>query len=133
MLLDVAHVVAMRSTCSRRRVGAVLALDGRVLSIGYNGAPAGTPHCEHREDVKEGGCQISVHAEMNALLYAARHGTAVEGATMFTTLSPCVACASAMINAGLTKVVYADTYRDGAGLDLLYSARMIVLNVRHVR
>lgn len=138
-LLDVAHVIARRSTCSRGSVGAVLALDGRVLSTGYNGAPEGLPHCDHplseggridKSDDEAGtsnrGCQTAVHAEMNAVIYAARHGTKTDGATLYTTYTPCAACAQAIINSGVVRVVAAKEYRRKEGVHLLRQAGIII-------
>lgn len=124
-LMEMAHLTARRSTCTRAQVGAVLALDGHILTVGYNGAPAGVEHCWH--DVGDTiGCQVSVHAEANAIAFAARHGTPTDGATMYVTLAPCVACAQLTIAAGIVRVVYDENYRSSAGLDLLRSARVEV-------
>lgn len=117
-LLDTARVLAKRSTCSRALVGAVIALDGRILSTGYNGAPSGVQHCVHvANDVT--GCEIAVHAEANAIAFAAKHGTALAGATLYTTLSPCLKCAQLVINAGIVRVVIGKVYRDHSGSALL--------------
>lgn len=137
-LRDIAQLMARRSTCSRAQVGAVIARDGRIISTGYNGAPAGLPHCDHtcECDASEGynfgqhrdfcptvqPCTISVHAEANAIAFAAREGLATRGATMFTTLSPCVPCAQLIINAGIVKVLFAEWYRNNAGVRLLEDA-----------
>jgi dCMP deaminase len=123
-MLAAAEVFAARSTCSRLHVGAVLARDGRVLSTGYNGAPSGLPHCEHLDDEP---CTVSVHAEANALLFAARHGVATEGAHMYCTHAPCLACAGLIVNAGLTVVAYRHTFRSRAGLDLLLAADILAI------
>ena len=133
-LRDIAQLMARRSTCSRAQVGAVIARDGRVISTGYNGAPAGLPHCDHTCYCWEPGtdhlpdcpagkpCAISVHAEANAIAFAAREGLATRGATMYTTLSPCVPCAQLIINAGIVTVLYTNLYRNMAGVVLLESA-----------
>lgn len=145
MLMEVAQVVAKRGTCSRKQVGAIVARDGRVLVTGYNGAPAGMAHCEHDCDCGypgEGGllfegkhlsgcisltpCDQSVHAEANAVAFAARHGIRLEGGEMYTTCSPCVACAKLLVNAGLIAVICAEAYRDESGLNLLRDARVEV-------
>lgn len=143
-LINIAFVWEARSTCSRNHVGAVIALDGRTLGSGYNGAPAGLPHCEHGgttpaprritpASIKlpvtspmDRGCKEAIHAEANALAYAARHGVSVLGATLYTTLSPCYACSQLIIAAGLARVVYARSYRDPAGIDLLKRAGLFV-------
>lgn len=130
--MQIAHVVAYRGTCDRARVGAVIARDGRILVTGYNGPPAGLPHCSHasgRDGVSDtGGCLRAVHAEANAIAYSARHGIATEGATLYCTHLPCLKCAELIVNAGLSTVYYAADYRikDGevllrrAGVDIIY-------------
>ena len=127
MLISVAHQVALRGTCSRLKVGAVLARSGRILSTGYNGAPSGMPHCEHpiRED-SSSGCTISVHAETNAVAWAARCGVEVAGAELFCTDAPCLECAKVVINAGIIRVVFERPYRLTAGEDLLRAANVPV-------
>lgn len=133
VLLEMAHAMSLRGTCSRARIGAVIAIDGRVCATGFNGAPRGLPHCEHPSDersvdrpVDAPQCQTSVHAEANALVFAARHGVALAGATLYTTMSPCVPCAMLLVNAGITRVIYAVEYRDAGGVDLLQSADVTV-------
>jgi dCMP deaminase len=127
VLLTMAHVMAQRGTCSRARVGCVVALDGRVCATGYNGAPRGLPHCEHVPGELV-GCRASAHAEANAVAFAARHGVALAGATLYSTLSPCVACAMLIVNAGITRVIYAVGYRDADGVGLLEGAGVVVLS-----
>ncbi len=118
-MLGTAEIWARRSTCSRLSVGAVLARDGRVLSTAYNGPPAGQPHCAHTDDQP---CVESVHAEANALLWAARHGVSSLGATLYVTHAPCLGCSGLVINAGIVRVVYRDPYRSSEGLARLASA-----------
>jgi dCMP deaminase len=152
-LMAVATVWQDRSTCSRNHVGVVIAKSGRAVSTGYNGSPAGLPHCEHNtyhlplerptmrvspvtpipESGMDRGCHESIHAEANALAYAARHGTSVEGATLYTTLSPCYPCSQLIIAAGLARVVFDRSYRDPAGIDLLRRAGVVVDNMRNIR
>lgn len=119
VLMEHAKVAALRATCSRQSVGVVIAHDGRVLVSGYNGAPAGMPHCFHDRDEP---CEISVHAEANAIAYAARYGIKVEGAELYTTFSPCLACGQLVINAGITRVFYGAYHRDQRGLELIRMA-----------
>lgn len=143
-LMAVAATISERSTCHRyvpeSHVGAVIAHDGRIISTGYNGAPAGMPHCQHPPasgivstdtvlpDLSSifrplaRGCAIAIHAEANAIAYAARNGTPIGGATLYITLSPCQPCAQLIIAAGLVRVVYGRPYRDRSGLKLLDSA-----------
>lgn len=127
MLIAMAHVAATRSTCSRRQVGAVLARDGRVLSTGYNGAPSRLLHCVH---VADEPCIESVHAEANALLFAARHGVASGGASLYLTDSPCYACAGLIINAGVVEVVFDREFRTTEGIARLSSAGLAVAAMR---
>lgn len=128
VLLDVAHVIARRGTCSRLHVGAVVAVDGRICATGYNGAPHGLSHCDHPPDESEpraadaATCTTSVHAEANAVAFAARHGVSIEGATLYGTHTPCVHCAMLLVNAGVVRVVCATRYRSDAGLRVLQDA-----------
>lgn len=119
MLMDIASVVSHRSTCSRLAVGAVIARDGRAMSTGYNGALVGMPHCVH---LWNDPCTEAVHAEANAILFAARYGVGTEGADLYTTHEPCIACARMIVNAGISKVVFLVPYRNHHGLDLLMRA-----------
>lgn len=121
MLMDVAAIVATRSTCSRAHVGVVIAREGRILTTGYNGAPAGMDHCTHTPDDR-GGCQVSVHAEVNAIAYAARYGISLEGAELYSTFMPCLPCAQVIINAGIREIFVKHLYRDKAGMQLLEAA-----------
>jgi len=119
--LNICQVVSTRSNCSRRQVGAIIACDKRIVSTGYNGTPRGVtncfdggcPRCAAAKDDDSGknleACLCS-HAEENALVQAAYHGVAVKGGALYCTLTPCLACAKMIINAGLRTVVYADVY-----------------------
>ena len=137
-LMKIAVAWAEQSTCSRMSVGCVVALDGRTLSSGFNGAPRGMSHCDHKcncgaelapyavdhtDDCWAGppGC-VAVPAEANAIAFAARHGIALLGSTLYTTLSPCVKCAELIVNAGVARVVWRTVYRDLAGLDLVVAS-----------
>lgn len=122
MLIEVAQVVATRGTCNRLYVGAVISRAGRVLSTGYNGPPAGLPHCAHNDVLQKDPCKEAVHAEANAVAFAARHGMAVEGADVYVTHSPCSSCARLLINAGLDQIFYRVPFRDLSGVDLLIRA-----------
>lgn len=126
MLMGMAHIASLRGTCSRGKVGVVIAKDGRVLSTGYNGAPAGMPHCtaDNHPPITS-TCSLSMHAEANAIAYAAREGVRVIGADLYTTFSPCVPCAMLIVNAGISRVVYLKEYRIPDGLDLLSRAGVL--------
>jgi dCMP deaminase len=132
--MAVAHEFAKLGTCDRLQVGAVIHRQGRVIISGYNGVPAGLPHCDHSRDTppvgEERGCQIAVHAEANTIAFAARHGLSVEGADMTVTHMPCVDCAKLIINAGLVSVTFQQLYRKLEGIELLTRARVRVVNLR---
>lgn len=121
-LLRVAAVIAERSTCNRLNVGAVVARDGRILTTGYNGPPSGMDHCEHEEF--EVQCNLAVHAEANAIAFAARYGMSTDGAELFVTHAPCHNCAKLIINAGILRVYYSIEYRLTHGTDLLEDAQV---------
>jgi dCMP deaminase len=135
--MEIATVVAKRSTCLRNQVGALFVKNKRILSTGYNGAPSGLEHCDvvgcAREGVASGTrhelCR-AVHAEQNAIIQAALHGISIEGATLYCTHQPCVLCAKMMINARLTKVVYQQSYPDETALDFLQQAGIEVVRVK---
>jgi dCMP deaminase len=122
--IRLAVIYSTRGTCERAQVGAVISREGRAIASGYVGAPAGLPHCTDVGcDIGDaGGCIRTVHAEANAIAYAARSGTSTEGATIYSTHAPCLDCAKLIINAGLTRFVYDFIYRDPRGLQLLRDA-----------
>lgn len=120
-LMAMATLWSQRGTCSRAAVGVVVALEGRIITTGYNGAPAGMPHCDHDETFVP-PCTNAVHAEANALAFAARFGLKTNGATLYTTLTPCVPCAQLIVNAGIQRVVAHTPYRIMDGWNLLYDA-----------
>jgi len=116
--MQIAEVVSQRSTCIKRRVGAVLVKDSHIISTGYNGAPAGFKHCTQdtcvRKDLKPGErpelCK-GVHAEINCIIQAAIHGTSIMGnTTLYCTTFPCMSCLKLLINAGINKLVYKEGY-----------------------
>ena len=116
---------ALRGTCTRAQVGAILTRNTRIISSGYVGSPPGQPHCTDAGcliDPNTGGCIRTLHAEVNAILFAARKGISTEWATLYTTLSPCLACAKVIVTAGIVRVVYLTAYRDRTGIEYLNSA-----------
>ena len=129
--MEMAQLVSSRSTCLRRRVGAVIVKEKRVLSTGYNGSPKGTKHCEElgcirvQMNVPSGTrhelCR-GVHAEQNAVTQAAYFGVSVDGATIYTTTYPCSMCAKILINAGIKEIVYSEGYSDDLSKELLNEA-----------
>jgi dCMP deaminase len=111
--MGIAFQVAKRSTCDRARVGAIIVKDRRILTTGYNGAPAGLPHCDDVDHLMvDGHCVRTLHAEQNAIIQAALHGVSVQGGTMYVTHQPCLTCAKMIINAGIVRVVHAGDYPD---------------------
>ena len=122
-----AMLTSLRSTCGRKQVGATIYKDGRPISAGYAGPPAGFPHCTpeclHASNAN-GGCNHTIHAEANAVAYASRAGRSTEGSTLYTTLSPCRECAKLVINSGISKVWYYEEYRITDGIDLLRKANI---------
>jgi len=111
--MNIATAVATRSTCSRKHVGAVVVRDKVILSTGYNGSLRGMPHCDEVGHMMEDGhCVRTIHAEGNAIVQAATHGTRIDGATIYVTASPCWSCFKMIANAGLKKIVFGEFYRD---------------------
>ncbi len=122
IFMELAVNLATRSHCIKRHVGAVLTKDTRIISIGYNGPPSGTHNCDVEwpeqgcpRDSK-GGCSLAIHAEQNAILYAVKNKTSVEGATLYVTLSPCLACARIIYTMGINKVIYLKSYAEHKGI-----------------
>ena len=115
--MDIAEIMSRRATCPRLQTGAVIvSFDLRILSTGYNGAPENSPHClENGCLMEDNHCVRSVHAELNALLYAARRGISVEGSTMYILHAPCVRCAICIAQAGIWEVYYKYDYGDLSG------------------
>ena len=117
--MELARVVSTRSNCLRRHVGAVIVKSRHILSTGYNGTPYGVTNCfaggcprcsgKTKSGTKLEEC-LCVHAEQNAICQAAQHGHAIEGATVYVTISPCLTCAKLLINAGIREVVYSGEY-----------------------
>jgi dCMP deaminase len=120
--MELAVNLAKRSHCIKRHVGAVLTKDTRIISIGYNGPPPNTHNCDEEwpdagcpRDSK-GGCSLAIHAEQNAILYAVKNKTSVEGATLYVTLSPCLACARIIYSMKIERVIYLDSYAEYKGI-----------------
>lgn len=111
--LDIAHVVAKRATCERAAIGAVLVKDKYIISTGYNGAPHGLAHCNDvGHQMENGHCVRTTHAEQNAIIQAAVHGSSTRGGTLYCTHSPCKICTKIILNAHIKRVVAAELYRD---------------------
>jgi len=111
--MDIATQVATRATCDRKHVGAVIVRGRTILSTGYNGSIRGLPHCDDVGHMMENGhCVATVHAEANAIIQAATNGVSIDGATIYTTASPCWPCFKLIANAGLVRIVFGEFYRD---------------------
>lgn len=134
--MDITFLVAKRSTCLRRAVGALVIKDKQILSTGYNGAPTGIRHCidvgclREKMNVASGQnhelCR-GIHAEQNAIIQAAFHGVSIKGATLFCTNLPCSICAKMIINAGITKICYHSGYADAMSEQMLDEAGIEVV------
>jgi dCMP deaminase len=122
IFMNLATDLASRSHCVRAHVGAVLAKDTRIISIGYNGPPAGTHNCDEEwpdqgcDRDSKGSCSLALHAEENAILYAVKNGSKISGSTLYTTLSPCIACARLILSSGIKLVYFKDSYAEYKGL-----------------
>lgn len=116
--IEVARAISVHGTCPRLRTAAVLATpEGHIVATGYNGAPAGLPHCTEASCIMEGGhCVRAVHAEMNAILQCALHGVSSRGCTMYCLHRPCVRCALAIVQSGINSIVWERPY-DSDGLE----------------
>ena len=129
--MDIVDLVSKRSTCLRRKVGAVLVREKRILATGYNGPPTGITHCAvvgclrdklkipsgERHELCRG-----LHAEQNAIIQAALHGVTTKNATIYCTNHPCIICSKMIINSGITKIVYREDYSDKLAEEMLEEA-----------
>jgi dCMP deaminase len=124
--MKIAYAVSERSTCDRAFVGCVLVLEKRILTTGFNGSPAGQPHCDEVDHLMvEGHCIRTIHAETNAIIQAALHGISTRGCTCYVTHFPCINCTKVLINAGMTRLVYHVAYRpDENALEFLRTAQV---------
>ncbi len=122
--MQIANVVAQRSTCDRANVGAVLVRDKRILSTGFNGSPTGLPHCDEIGHLMvDNHCVRTAHGEANAIIQAALHGISTKGATCYVNYFPCLTCTKMLINAGICRIVYDTKYRvDPYALEMLEAA-----------
>ena len=134
--MEITKLVATRTTCIRRAVGAVIVRDKRILATGYNGAPSGLEHClnigclREQQKIPSGKhhelCR-GIHAEQNAILQAAFHGLSIKDATLYCTTQPCSICAKLLINAGIRKVIYLAGYEDSMATEMLSDAGIEVV------
>jgi len=126
--MKIAEDVALRSTCDRAMVGAVLVKDKHIISTGYNGSPAGLEHCDDVGHLMvDGHCVRTVHAEVNAIIQAAVFGLATRDAVCYVTHFPCLNCTKTLINARISKLIYKNAYRvDPIAIEFLQKANIIV-------
>lgn len=111
--MRIAVEVSSRATCDRKHVGAVIVRDKSILATGYNGSIRGLSHCDEDGHMMEDGhCVRTIHAEANAIIQAARNGVRIEGATVYVTASPCWGCFKMIANAGISRIVFGELYRD---------------------
>ena len=121
--MELAEKLALRSHCVKAQVGAVLTKDTRIVSLGYNGPPAGTHNCDQEWPVEgcardsKGSCSLALHAEQNAILYATKNNVSMKDATLYVTLSPCIACARVIFTIGIKKVFYKHSYAEFKGIE----------------
>lgn len=122
--MELARNLAQRSHCVKKKVGAVLTKESRIVSLGYNGPPAKTNNCDEEwPDTgcardRKGGCSLAIHAEQNAILYAAKNNIQLDAATLYVTLAPCLACARIIYTMGIKKVIYYESYAQFKGIDV---------------
>jgi dCMP deaminase len=137
--MTITKMVATRSTCLRRHVGAILVKDKRILATGYNGSPSGLKHCSEVGCLRENLSIPSgtrhelcrgLHAEQNAIIQAANHGISIRGATLYCTNKPCIICSKMIINAGITQVYYKEGYDDALADQMLAEANIQMVRFR---
>ncbi len=119
--MNVAHLISRRATCTRGHIGAVIVRENSILSTGYNGAPSGLPHCNdtncriykstHPDGTTEENCVNTIHAEINAIAQAAKHGVSIKDSDIYITASPCIHCLKVLINVGIKTIYYDKPYK----------------------
>lgn len=136
--LEITNVVKKRSTCLRRQVGALIVKDNHILATGYNGVPSKITHCSETGCLRE---QLNVpsgerhelcrglHAEQNAIIQAAHHGTSIKDSTLYTNTKPCSICTKMIVNAGIKRIVYEEYYKDKLADDILNETDIILFNI----
>jgi dCMP deaminase len=138
MYIEILNIISKRSTCLKRQVSAIIVKDGRIISMGYNGSPHGSKNCcdEHkclREDSISGenlqNC-YAIHAEINAISFAAKYGISCNDSIMYASTQPCIHCAKAIISSGIKKVIYIEKYNDVLSLKLLKQAGIEVIQYK---
>ena len=131
--MSIAKQVAMRSTCDRKHVGAIIVKDRTILSTGYNGSVRGLPHCDDVGHTMENDhCVATVHAEANAIIQAAKNGVSVDEAEIYTTASPCWSCFKLIANSGIRKIYYGEFYRDERSIEVAKSLDIQLISLENV-
>ncbi len=129
--MNIAEVVASRSTCPRKLVGAVIVRDKTILSTGYNGSIRSMPHCTEIGHMMENDhCVATIHAEANAIIQAAKNGVVIDGATIYVTASPCWSCFKMIANGGIRRICYGEFYRDERIFDV---AGRLGIDLHHIQ
>jgi dCMP deaminase len=129
--MNIAQVVASRSTCPRKFVGAVIVRDKTILSTGYNGSIRGMPHCTEVGHMMENDhCVATIHAESNAVIQAAKNGVVIDGASIYVTASPCWSCFKMLANAGIRRICFGEFYRDERIFDV---AKRLGIDLHHIQ
>lgn len=136
--MEITKVISSRSTCLRRKVGALIVKEKRILATGYNGAPRGLKHCEEIGCLREQNkipsgerqelCR-ALHAEQNAIIQAALHGVSIKDATIYATCQPCVVCAKMIINSGIKKIIFSGDYPDKLAKEMLNEAKIKIKKI----
>ena len=136
--LEITNVVKKRSTCLRRQVGALIVKNNHILATGYNGVPSKITHCSETGCLRE---QLNVpsgerhelcrglHAEQNAIIQAAHHGTSIKDSTLYTNTKPCSICTKMIVNAGIKRIVFEEYYKDKLADDILNETDIILFNI----
>lgn len=134
--MEMSYLVATWSSCIRRSIGCVIVKDKRIMTTGYNGAPAGVKTCVERGECLREKLGIpsgtkhelcyATHAEQNAIIQAAKLGVSIDGATLYCTHQPCVICSKMIVNAGITRVVYKEGYPDEFSLQMLREGNVVL-------
>jgi dCMP deaminase len=125
LYMGIVDLMSKRSLCGRAQVGAVIVKKNRIISTGYNGPPTGHLECKDHGCDLANSCEISIHAEANAIYFAAKSGISVEGSTLYCSFAPCRKCAEAIVQSGIREVKYMAKYRDISGLLLLKESNVI--------
>jgi dCMP deaminase len=137
--MNIARLVAERSTCNRAKIGAVIVRDRNIIATGYNGSPAGLPHCtevgcliyvsRNPNGEEEENCFRTIHAEVNAIAQAAKHGISIEGSDIYITASPCIHCLKVLINVGIRRIYYGKPYKLHTIQDMLNTSGVELIQV----